>query len=109
MQANVNDINRTIALAWLAGVLEGVGSFKRDHGRIVVSVLRPDSDTVERLKGLTGMGEVYGPRLRHGRKPQWLWTVSTPGETEKLLSLITPWLSPRRQQQLERLQKETDI
>lgn len=92
--------------AWVAGVLEACGSFSWDHGVIKVAVIRPDEQTAKRLKLFTNCGTVFGPRLRHGHKPQWLWAVTAPPEADRLLSFIKPWLSKRRQQQLERLQEK---
>lgn len=100
-------------IAWAAGLYEGEGS---------VSVHRPgksgspapqlkigmtDEDVVRRVCGIVGLGKVYGPYqpppAGPGRKPLWVWVVTSWDNVEAVWALFAPWLGIRRGEQFLRV------
>lgn len=83
-------------VAWLAGILEGEGSFiSKGQARIQVSMT--DQDIITRLAELTGVGRVYAVRRQKPHhKDAWLWTVNRPVHVEYIIRRVLPWLGQRR-------------
>jgi len=82
--------------AWLAGILEGEGSFI-SKGRPRIQVAMTDQDIITRLAELTGVGRVHQVRRqRPHHKDAWLWAVSRPVHVEHIIRLVLPWLGQRR-------------
>jgi hypothetical protein len=87
---------RPIDVAWLAGILEGEGSFI-SKGRPRIQVAMTDQDIIARLSELTGVGRVYAvSRQKPHHKDAWLWTVNRPAHLEHIIRLVLPWLGQRR-------------
>lgn len=94
-----------IEIAWLAGLLEGEGSFlalhrKRDgaiHPRI--SMTMTDKDIIDRVRALMG-GSVTEVR-RPNKKVAWSWTVQAFADAEHWLPLLYPHMGERRRQQID--------
>lgn len=87
-----------IDAAWLAGIIEGEGTFTLNSGKYVqVSVMMADRDIVERCRQVSGLGTVNGP-IDHprSRKPLFTWDVSNKRDIARLLLLIYPLLGERR-------------
>jgi hypothetical protein len=84
-------------LAWLAGWLEGEGSFCF-NGSFRVRGYSNDRGTLEWLKQHYG-GNIYG----YSRTPQrieWQWVLN--GQpAEAMMQSIYPFMSPRRRHQIE--------
>lgn len=90
-----NDIP-PIEAAWLAGILEGEGSFI-SKGRPKIQVAMTDQDIIIRLSKLTGVGRVYAVRRQKPHhKDAWLWAVNRPAHVEHIIRLVLPWLGHRR-------------
>lgn len=95
---------------WVIGILEGEGSFTaRDRHRNVVSVYSTDEWTVRKLESLIG-GFVTGPHKRRARginmthwKPIWRWGLTNWDSIYPLLHCIISELSPRRQEQAQKV------
>lgn len=87
-------------LAWLAGLLEGEGSFILQNGRTpVVQVSMTDEDVVLRAQKVAGMGGVSGPYdYGVGKKPQWVFKVANQPHAYALMAALYPWMASRRQQ-----------
>ncbi len=96
-----------INLAWIAGLLEGEGSFgvsnrKKDGYTCRVAVTMTDEDTILRAHALSGVGRVYGPypvknsNLGPGPyKDRYQWVVQ--GKTAaELMQGVLPFMSERR-------------
>lgn len=99
-------------LAWLAGLLEGEGSFyvrrARDrHPRVAVSLQMTDRDIVERAKAIAGCGGavLVGDRSRHypgkGWKDIYHWRVQAEDHAVALMWAIYPWMGARRRGQIK--------
>lgn len=83
-------------IAWVAGIIEGEGSFAQSRPRIAVSMT--DRDIIERLHRVTGIGHVIYDRpgqMSH-HKPHSIWYVQRGEHALHLVSLIRPWLGIRR-------------
>jgi hypothetical protein len=86
-------------IGWLAGIVEGEGSFKT-NGRtgIALEVAMTDQDVVQRLQDVTGVGRVNGPYwAKKSTKPYWTWTVGKKAALARLVLAIYPLLGSRRQ------------
>ena len=95
-------------IAWVAGVLEGEGCFRNQKNySALVSVAMCDKDVLDRLKELTGLGNVTGPYLPKDApdnwKPSWQWNVGVRQEVRVLLETIYPWMGERRRQKIDDL------
>jgi hypothetical protein len=83
-------------VAWVAGILEGEGSFSKTRARIHVTMT--DRDVVEKLHNTTGIGSVFYDRpgqLPH-HKPYSTWYVTRSAHVVQLAVLVIPWLGIRR-------------
>lgn len=86
-------------LAWVAGIFEGEGSIintsagGRMQRRLVIQMT--DKDVLDRVADIVG-GSVFGPTLREGYKPIWVWRVSRWCDIERVLLAMLPWLCERR-------------
>jgi hypothetical protein len=85
------------AAAWIAGVLEGEGSFslsRRHGGRI--NLESTDADIVERVHALTG-GDLYRQAARKENwKPTTILAIRGRNNLRRVLPPILPWLLQRR-------------
>lgn len=97
-----------IELGWVAGFLEGEGSFSgRGSGKgcLTVAVSQVQREPLERLQRLFG-GEIY--RYNHGKnsKPTWSnfyrWTKCGKKAAE-IMILLYPLMSPKRQDKIAEL------
>ena len=92
-------------LCWLAGLLEGEGSFmpgepsKPRAPRI--SLAMTDSDVVHRAAALLGVRSVYAYTRRQGRKTSFQFAVRGSRATE-VMRLLYPLMGARRKAQIER-------
>jgi hypothetical protein len=110
---------------WVAGLLEGEGSFSvrnvRDRDKTTGAVIRTyrypkievvttDRDVIERLQTIVGGGNIY-PRhadgrnlVGHGRlKDQWVWSLYDQATIAALLRQIRPLMSTRRAARIDEL------
>lgn len=105
----MNEINET-QLAWIAGILEGEGSFVEKHvkkgGRnyyyAKIQCGMTDEDVVRRLHTLTGVGNVNGPSVprKAGHKPMWHWSVGAQADVIPLLRALKPLMGKRRSEKI---------
>lgn len=85
----------TQQIAWLAGLLEGEGSFMWTKTP-VISVQMTDRDIVCRVASIIG-GNVAGPYVnKYGHKPTWACRVYGPRAAGWMMTLFT-FLGERRQ------------
>lgn len=95
-------------IAWLAGLLEGEGSFAMirscvggkvyRYPKIVVNMT--DRDVIERVADLFG-GSVYDiPRYIEGRKLQYRAQITGSGAAQWMNDLY-PWLGDRRRERID--------
>jgi hypothetical protein len=89
-------------IAWLAGVIDGEGSFASRGQRISCTVVMTDRDVIERIHDVVGGGTVLqlaAPRV--GTKTPHLWRLQRRGQIEPFVESIGPLLSARRRARLE--------
>lgn len=95
---------------WIAGILEGEGSFHNAISRGIpyptVSVEMKDKDIIERLANVTGIG-VVRESTRPSRPEHWskmfTWRVSKGQDVARLLLAVYPEMGERRQAQIAEL------
>lgn len=96
-------------IAWLAGILDGEGSFLLNRSivggkvylypKIIVGMT--DLDVIERVADLFGTS-VYEPPKMKDRKRLWRATIQGAGAVE-LMRLLRPWMSERRGEKIDEL------
>jgi len=96
------------SLAWLAGLLEGEGSFVVNDTRPQITVDMTDEDVIRRCHEIAGVGHVYGPYARQRsttgpRKDLWSWRVSQQLHTYALMVALYPWMGQRRQEKMREI------
>jgi hypothetical protein len=95
--------------AWLAGILEGEGSFMLIKGRSRtgrrylprVSMQSSDEDTITRVHAISGVGVTSGPIIRSNRKPVWMWACSRVMDAVPLMVAVRIFMGKRRGQQID--------
>jgi len=101
-----------VDIAWLAGILEGEGSFWMSTNHVGGKVYRypkvvvgmTDRDIIERVAGLIG-GSVYDMPRQPGRKAAFRAQVSGVKAAEWMRRLY-PWLGERRRAKIDEILKE---
>lgn len=93
---------------WLAGLLEGEGSFgyyetPRKNGgtpirRLVVCLKMCDEDIVRRAYELCKVGSLQ-VHQRKARRPEWIWTVSGQ-QSLMVMEIIYPHMGSRRREKI---------
>lgn len=99
---------KDIELGWVAGIIEGEGSFSLDNRQgynyPIIQVSMSDEDTINRLLEVTNIGTVCfshpASQAIRGDKPLWKWKVSKQQDTIALMNLIFPLMSQRRQHRI---------
>ena len=82
--------------AWLAGLLEGEGSFVSGKS-IAIQVTMTDLDIIQRLPAITGVGRIYRARVQKAHyKDAWLWSVQRRAHIRHVINTVLPWLGERR-------------
>lgn len=81
-------------VAWLAGLVEGEGSFHLHRGRRPrLQVSMTDEDVIRKAHAMVGVGSVGGPYQSEGkRKAYWQWNVYG----AEVIELLLPHLGLRR-------------
>lgn len=96
------------SLAYVAGLLEGEGTFgawsKRGVRRLRIAVSMTDVEPLHQCQQVTGLGRVNGPYqpTYRGAKPYWIWQIQAWHQVQALMAAVYPWMSPRRKQQILR-------
>jgi hypothetical protein len=97
-------MNTEAGIAYCAGLYEGEGSLiTPSRGSARLAVQMTDLEPLQKFQSIMG-GRISGPftdRKRPGRKPWWCYAISNWGEVSKVIILIRPWLSPRRQARID--------
>lgn len=99
--------------AWLAGLLEGEGSFmrldraSRPGERPRLSCIMSDLDIIQRLADVTGVGIVKLHPTRDdnrlGKKPLYSWITTRHAEVRDICHAIRPHMGERRRAQIDRI------
>lgn len=104
-------------LGWVSGLLDGEGSFglgssahRKDEPTartLIITCGMTDPDTIERLKSVTGIGNVNTEKRRDPRransKQMYIWQVGRRADVVALLQAIQPHMSTRRQARIQEL------
>jgi hypothetical protein len=102
-----------VDLAWLAGFMEGEGSFilrKREPVRRNLprlSAQSTDLDVLERVQRIAG-GTIAGPIIRGERKHAYNWTLNRHKEVLVVATLLKPLMGSRRQSQIDVMLEGTE-
>jgi hypothetical protein len=93
-------------LHWLAGIIEGEGTFMRHtiNGKwlqLVVRVKMTDEDVIHRCHEVAGVGNVGGPYTKVGRKPIWAWYITKGDDAADFMRTIRPLMGARRRRQID--------
>lgn len=102
-----------VDLAWLAGLLEGEGTFvvhheparERRRASVVIriAVHMTDRDVVERVRDIVGLGTVLRrPPSKPHHKETFRWAISAKAPTLKLMQTLRPHMGERRAAQIDR-------
>ena len=86
----------TDQIAWLAGILEGEGSFV--SGKAAgITVTMTDLDVSQRLQQVTGVGRIHPTTKRQEHhKDAWIWAVRRRTHIRQIIEQVQPWLGERR-------------
>lgn len=97
---------RTTDIAWLAGLLEGEGSFHCDGGRgsrlrettghLSITVQMTDEDVIKKIQQVTGFGTFRSPRQLPSGKTCYGWSVSNQTQAAGLMMTLLPLMGVRR-------------
>lgn len=98
-------------LGWLAGWLEGEGTFfchieaargrRNAYVRLTVRAASVDHDTVLKAQRIAG-GRVYGPyKYDETRQPHYQWGISGKAAAAQFMRMVKPHLGSRRQDQID--------
>lgn len=88
-------------IAWMAGFLEGEGSFTFRGRNTCISVMQVQRWPLDQLQEYVG-GRLY-TTITHNR-PIHVWNMSGPGAIG-LMMTVYPLMSPRRQEQIRKVLK----
>lgn len=91
-------------LLWIAGLLEGEGSFTVHKTGAQIQCQMTDKDVIHKLHAVTGVGQVNEPRLptgNGGTRPFWRWGVYRRLEVEALSTALYLYMGERRQKQID--------
>lgn len=97
-------------VAWLAGLLEGEGSFTLQQPlnalgekrvRIAISLQMTDRDVLEKVASLVQDGKVLTAKRQAGHhKETWRWQISSLEIVSQLMTRVLPYMSERRSKQI---------
>lgn len=103
-------------IAWVAGILEGEGSFMcwtttRGTETVRIQMGTTDLDVLERLRDVVGTGRITP--VKHqlnklGTKPIWIWMISRKSDVVDLASKVYPLMGARRKGQIEKIFAHTE-
>lgn len=91
-------------LGWIAGIIEGEGwiGVTSNQRSARIQVNSNDEDVIDRLREITGLGQVYKNRIRKAGNPYHTWSVSTRRDVRFLLRAIRPYMLARRAAAIEK-------
>jgi hypothetical protein len=93
-------------VAYVAGLYEGEGSCQKVKRYRRMTIRMTDKEPLDLVQQIMG-GIVAGPYRDVGvpdhYKDKWAWRVGAWRDILRIVPLIRPWLSPRRQAQVDRL------
>lgn len=105
----MNDMSR-IDLAWVAGLLEGEGSFCSVGDVASVQMVSTDADVIATVHRITGLGNVgtVKRKIKPKHSPQRYWRVTRQADVRLLLEALLPLMHRRRANQIYPLMQNLD-
>lgn len=90
-------------IGWVAGLLEGEGSFivVRNGTRPRVQMQSTDEDVLLKLRAVLGAGRICPISQRANRKQCWAFALNTRDDIDLLLRQIYPMMGARRRVQID--------
>jgi hypothetical protein len=95
-----------LKIAWIAGILEGEGSFivKAHGGGIVVCCTMTDLDVLERIQEFAG-GTIYErKKQKEHHKQSWVWRVNGK-KAYYITKQVLPYLLARRREKARKMMR----
>lgn len=104
------DPNSTVTIGWVAGWLEGEGSFhysetaptatRKAYGRIKIVGASNDLETLERVQKHIG-GKINGPyKYDDKRQPHYQWGIRDKASAVHTMRILFPYMGTRRKEQI---------
>ena len=91
---------RLMDIVWLAGILEGEGSFIAKGKSLTISINMTDLDVMERVSCLVGAPSIYKGQYKNRNKPTY--TLGVSGYRAVLIAmLVYPWMGTRRRNSIK--------
>lgn len=95
-------------IAWVAGLLEGEGSFSKyaagKNTTYAIQCKMADEDVVRRLQAVLGVGRVtYVPPSQTGYQAQWALRITRLRHVYAVCVAIHPFMGLRRRRRIEQL------
>lgn len=94
-----------IDAAWVAGLLEGEGSFiNTPSNKGVISLQLTDLDVLQKLHRIVGAGGIHEVhRTRPGGKPCWGWKIGSRADVLALIDQLYPYMGERRRAKMDEI------
>jgi hypothetical protein len=92
-------------IEWVAGLLEGEGSFYsvKPKQTVRIACSMTDLDVLEKLQSLTGCGSIFKLTKRQSHwKDAWNWTI-TGRQAVELMRELLPYMGARRSERIREL------
>lgn len=88
---------------WLAGLIEGEGTFTTYRGNMAFKIAMTDEDTLQDARDIINLGRVTGPYVYKNNLPLWHWTIARECDVAALMMTIYPIMGERRREKIEEL------
>lgn len=94
-----------IDLAWLAGFLEGEGSFHTSKTYACISAHSCDKDVLDRAASLIGATVYTHPGSALSKKSSWQFRLARRNDVKAVCLLVRPFMGDRRTEQIDKILK----
>jgi len=94
-------------IAWLAGIIEGEGTFTIRKGGLftTIKVVSTDYDVIDKIHSIVE-GKINGPYKRDDlRKSYKVWSLHESYPQQELMKKILPWMGKRRSARIKKCLK----
>lgn len=91
-------------VAWVAGLLEGEGTWGGNNKSVWVSCTMTDLDVLEKLQRTVGVGKIYqGKKQKPHYKDFWIWQLRKKQQVATLSKALLPHMGKRRRERIEHI------